>query len=62
MKMRSIKSWIESRTIWSILVMLAPVLSNILGFDVNATLADIITIAGAVSAIYFRIVAKSTLV
>lgn len=61
MKMRSIKSWIESRTIWSILVMLAPVLSKILGFDVDATLADILTIAGAISAIYFRIIAKSTL-
>jgi len=61
MKMRSIKSWIESRTIWSILVMLAPVLSKILGFDVDATLADILTVAGAISAIYFRIIAKSTL-
>ena len=60
--MRNIKSWIESRTIWSVLVMLAPVLSKLLGFDVNATLADILTISGAVSAIYFRITAKSTLV
>lgn len=59
--MTGIKSWIESRTIWSILVMLAPVLSKILGFDVDATLADILTVAGAISAIYFRIVAKSTL-
>tara|TARA_R110000868_G_scaffold363356_1_gene625646 strand:- start:133 stop:315 length:183 start_codon:yes stop_codon:yes gene_type:complete len=52
--MTDIKSWIQSKTIWSILVSVAPFLSKLIGFDIDATLADILTIAGAAAAIYFR--------
>lgn len=55
--MTDIKSWIQSKTIWSVLVTLAPFISRLAGFDIDATLADILTIAGAGGAIYFRIAA-----
>lgn len=59
--MTDIKSWLQSRTIWSVLVSVAPFLSRLLGFDIDATLADILTIAGAAGAIYFRIAASNKL-
>ena len=55
------KSWLESRTIWMALVAAAPVLTSVLGFDMNATLADILTIVGTLGAIYFRIRATKKL-
>lgn len=59
--MTDVKSWLQSKTIWSILVSIAPFLSRVLGFDVDATLADILTIAGAAGAIYFRVTATEKL-
>lgn len=59
--MTDVKSWIQSKTIWSVLVMLAPLISKTVGFDVDATLTDILTIAGAVGAIYFRVSASQKL-
>lgn len=59
--MTDIKSWLQSRTIWAVLVSIAPFLSKLLGFDIDATLTDILTIAGAVGAIYFRISATKKL-
>lgn len=59
--MTDVKSWIQSKTIWAVLVTLAPVISKLAGFDVDATLADILTIAGAVGAIYFRVTASTKL-
>lgn len=59
--MKDIKSWIQSRTIWAALVALSPVLTKVLGFDVDATLADVLIVAGAVGAVYFRITATSKL-
>lgn len=59
--MTDIKSWIQSRTIWAILVSVAPTLTQLFGVDVDATLDDILTIAGAAAAIYFRFAAKSSL-
>ncbi len=59
--MTDIKSWLESRTIWSALIALAPILTAKLGFDVNATLADVLTIGGIVSAVIFRIKAKKSI-
>lgn len=59
--MTDIKSWIQSKTIWSVLVTLAPIISRLAGFDVDSTLADILTIAGAAGAIYFRITASTKL-
>lgn len=59
--MTDLKSWIQSKTIWSVLVMLAPVISKFAGFDVDATLTDILTIAGAAGAIYFRVTASKKL-
>ena len=56
--MTDVKSWIQSKTIWSVLVTLAPIISRLAGFDVDATLADILTIAGAAGAIYFRVAAS----
>ena len=56
-----VKSWLQSRTIWAALVALAPIATKLLGFDVDATLNDILTIAGIVGVIYFRIKATSTL-
>jgi hypothetical protein len=56
-----IKSWLQSRTIWAALVALAPVATKLLGFDVNATLNDILTIAGIAGVIYFRINATAKL-
>lgn len=44
--MMDIKSWLQSRTIWAALVILAPIATKFLGFDVSATLNDILTIAG----------------
>lgn len=55
--MEQVKSWITSKTIWAALVALVPVLSKVLGFDMDATLADVLTIAGIVGAIVFRVLA-----
>lgn len=55
--MKDVKSWIQSRTIWAILVALAPFLTVKLGFDINQTLADVLQIAGLIGAIIFRITA-----
>jgi uncharacterized membrane protein len=59
--MTDIKSWIQSKTIWMILVSLTPTISKLLGFDFGATMEDVLTIAGAVGAIYFRISASAKL-
>jgi hypothetical protein len=59
--MKDVKSWLQSKTIWAVLVTLAPFLTQILGFDMDATLADILTVVGAGSAIYFRITATTKL-
>jgi hypothetical protein len=59
--MKDVKSWLQSRTIWATLVTLTPFLTQMLGFDMNATLADILTIVGAGAAIYFRIKATTKL-
>lgn len=56
--MEQVKSWLESKTIWAAVVVLAPALSRMIGFDVEATIQDLITIAGAASVIYFRIKAS----
>lgn len=55
--MTDFKAWLQSRTIWSVLIVLAPMLSKFLGFDLGATMDDILIIVGAVGAIYFRITA-----
>ena len=59
--MTDVKSWLQSRTIWATLLTLAPFLTQMLGFDINATLADILTIVGAGAAIYYRIEATTKL-
>lgn len=59
--MTDIKSWIQSKTIWSILITISPVLSKMLGFDFGETLTDVITILGAAAAIFFRIKASEKL-
>lgn len=59
--MTDVKSWIQSKTIWSVLLTIAPFLSRLLGFDLGATMEDILTIAGAAGAIYFRIAASEKL-
>ena len=59
--MKDVKSWLQSKTIWAVLVTLSPILTQVLGFDINATLTDILTIIGAVAAIYFRIKATKKL-
>lgn len=59
--MTDVKSWLQSKTIWSVLVTLSPLLTKVLGFDLGATMDDILTIAGAVGAIYFRVTATSKL-
>lgn len=56
--MENVKSWLESKTIWAAVVVLAPAITRLVGFDVEATIQDIITIAGAASVIYFRIKAS----
>jgi uncharacterized membrane protein len=59
--MENVKSWLESKTIWMALVVMAPVVSNYIGFDFGATLNDLVTIAGSIGVIYFRITAKKAL-
>ena len=59
--MTDVKSWLQSKTIWSVLVTLSPLLTKVLGFDLGATMDDILTIAGAVGVIYFRVTATSKL-
>ena len=59
--MNEVKSWITSKVIWSALVALVPTLSGLLGFDMGATLEDVLTIAGIVGAIVFRIMATARL-
>ena len=59
--MTDVKSWLQSKTIWSVLVTLAPFITKLVGFDIDATLADILTIAGAAGAIYFRVTASTKL-
>lgn len=56
-----VKSWLQSRTIWSALIALAPIATKLLGFDVSATLNDILTIVGIAGVIYFRIKATASL-
>lgn len=56
--MNNWKSWLESRTVWSALLALAPIGAGLLGFDVNAVLSDILVIAGSLGAIVFRIKAS----
>jgi len=56
--MNEVKSWLESKTIWAAVVVLAPAITRLVGFDVEATIQDIITIAGAASVIYFRVKAS----
>ena len=60
--MTDLKSWLQSRTIWMVLVTLAPLLSKMLGFDLGATMDDVLTITGAVGAIYFRITATQKVI
>lgn len=59
--MTDFKSWVESKTIWAILVALSPIISAKLGLDWNAILADVVTIGGGAFAIYFRIKATKLL-
>lgn len=66
--MTDIKSWIESKTIWSILVASAAILSKQFNFDVEGTMADFLLIAqnvtlilGLVGGIIFRIKATKQL-
>lgn len=59
--MTDFKSWLQSKTLWSVLVMLAPLASKMAGFDVDATLTDILTIVGAIGAIYGRVTASKKL-
>jgi hypothetical protein len=59
--MKDVKSWLQSKTIWAVLVTLSPILTQVLGFDMDATLADILTVVGAGAAIYFRIIASKKL-
>lgn len=60
--MTDVKSWLQSKTIWMVLVTISPFLSKMLGFDLGATMDDVLTIAGAIGAIYFRIKASDKLV
>lgn len=59
--MTDFKSWLQSRTIWMALVAAAPVLTNVVGFDLGATLDDVLSIVGLVGVIYFRINATAKL-
>ncbi len=59
--MTDFKAWLQSKTIWAVLVSVAPFLSKLVGFDIDATLADVLTVAGAIGAIYFRITATQKL-
>jgi len=60
--MGDVKSWLQSKTIWMILVTISPFLSKLVGFDFGATLDDVLTIAGAIGAIYFRVKASDKLI
>ena len=59
--MTDFKSWLQSKTLWSVLVMVAPLISKLAGFDVDATLTDILTVVGAAGAIYGRVTATKKL-
>lgn len=59
--MTDVKSWLQSKTIWMVLVTISPFLSKLLGFDFGATLDDVLTVAGAIGAIYFRVTASDKL-
>ena len=60
--MTDVKSWLQSKTIWMVLVTISPFLSKLLGFDFGATMDDLLTVAGAIGAIYFRVKASDKLV
>lgn len=59
--MNDFKSWLQSKTVWAAIVIIAPVISRLVGFDVEATLQDLVTIAGTAAVIYFRITATTKL-
>ena len=59
--MNDFKSWLQSKTIWAAILIIAPVISRLVGFDVEATLQDLVTIAGTAAVIYFRITATKAL-
>lgn len=59
--MNDFKSWLQSKTIWAAILIIAPVISRLVGFDVEATLQDLVTIAGTAAVIYFRITATNKL-
>lgn len=59
--MQDTKSWLQSKTIWMALVAIAPLLSSKVGFDLPATLNDVLEIVGIAGVIWFRITAKTAL-
>lgn len=59
--MNDFKSWLESKTIWGIIVMLIPVISALLGFDFNTIIAALMEIGGGIFAIYSRFTATKKL-
>lgn len=59
--METFKNWLTSKTIWAALVTIAPLISSLLGFDLGATMSNIVEIAGIVGVIYFRITASTKL-
>jgi len=59
--MNEFKSWLQSKTIWMALVAIAPIVSKYIGFDVEATMNDLVTVVGCIGVIWFRITAKQVL-
>lgn len=55
------KGWLQSTTIWGVLVFIAPLISQWLGFDFGATLDDILQVAGLVGIIVGRFTARKPL-
>jgi len=56
--MTDVKSWIESKTIWGIIIALSPVFSNMVGFNISEIAESIVALAGSALAIYGRITAS----
>jgi len=65
-KDKQFKNWLQSKTIWGIIIVLLPVISQFLGFDVSTevgeTYESLIQIAGTALSLYGRWKANTAIV
>lgn len=55
---KNVKNFLQSKTIWGVMILLSPVISNLVGFDVSTEIGEsyeiIIEVIGSLLALYGR--------